>query len=228
MRPPAAQGDITRAVIEGATSIGLIDGYFETSAAVWHKEILFALSSGVQVIGGASMGALRAAECAAYGMVPVGKIAARYASGELIDDAAVAQLHAPEELGCAPLTEAMVDVEPSIDALLAGAWVSASEASSLLRAARSLFFKDRTVQLMVIHASDISPSRQKEVLDLYRRHRIHQKRADALMVLSVLGNLPNRRVAPPAGWTFSNTPEMRRTIGRLVDRRQTGGIFNHA
>ena len=61
VRPPAAQGDLLRAVIDGAGVIGLIDGAFEATAAVWHKEILHALGEGVAVVGGASMGALRAA-----------------------------------------------------------------------------------------------------------------------------------------------------------------------
>jgi len=146
----------------------------------------------------------------------------------LIDDAAVAQLHAPEELGCMPLTEAMVDVEPSIEALREGAWVSDVEARSLLEAARSLFFKDRTVQAIVSMAPEIASARQKEILALYRGHRVHQKQQDALLLLSVLRNLPNRRVAPPGDWSFSNTPEMRRTIGRLVDRHPANGAASHA
>ncbi|HEY5550419.1 MAG TPA: TfuA-like protein, partial [Opitutaceae bacterium] len=73
-RPPAAMGDVTKAVIEGATAVGLVDGVFEAVASVWHKEILYALAEGVQVFGAASMGALRAAECAPYGMIGVGAI----------------------------------------------------------------------------------------------------------------------------------------------------------
>ena len=43
-RPPAAQGDVFAAVKQGATAIGLIDGYFGSTASVWHKEILFGRS----------------------------------------------------------------------------------------------------------------------------------------------------------------------------------------
>jgi hypothetical protein len=116
-RGPAAQGDIGRAVLQGASAIGLIDGRFEDMASVWHKEILFALSRGVTVLGAASMGALRAAECAAFGMIGIGSIFERYRSGELDDDAAVAQVHAPRELGYAPLSEALVNVEATVDEL---------------------------------------------------------------------------------------------------------------
>ncbi len=56
VRGPAAQGDIGRAVLQGASAIGLFDGRCEDTASVWHKEILFALSRGVTVLGAASMG----------------------------------------------------------------------------------------------------------------------------------------------------------------------------
>ena len=80
IRPPAACGDILRAVRDGAKAIGLIDGYFGDLPSVWHKEILFALHNGVAVAGGASMGALRAAECAPFGMVGLGSIYEDYAN----------------------------------------------------------------------------------------------------------------------------------------------------
>ena len=42
----------------GYRRIGIIDGHFGNVPSVWHKEILFALSKGVEVSGAASMGAL--------------------------------------------------------------------------------------------------------------------------------------------------------------------------
>jgi hypothetical protein len=37
LRPPAQKGDIVKAVEGGANAIGLIDGFFENVAPVWHK-----------------------------------------------------------------------------------------------------------------------------------------------------------------------------------------------
>jgi hypothetical protein len=48
--------------------IGLIDGYFEVTPTVWHKEILWAMAQGIHVHGSASIGALRAAELCSFGM----------------------------------------------------------------------------------------------------------------------------------------------------------------
>ncbi len=48
-RPPAAAYDILKAVRDGATAIGLVDGYFGDLPSVWHKEILYALEHDVAV-----------------------------------------------------------------------------------------------------------------------------------------------------------------------------------
>src|SRR6185503_7571185 len=67
--PPAKRGDIYRASKLEPRIILLIDGAFEAQASVLHNEILWALSKGITVCGAASIGALRAAELAPYGMV---------------------------------------------------------------------------------------------------------------------------------------------------------------
>ena len=41
--PPAARGDILRCTRLQPQNIVIIDGYFEKSASILHKEILFAL-----------------------------------------------------------------------------------------------------------------------------------------------------------------------------------------
>ena len=85
--PPAAQADILSAMtIHRPDVIALIDGVFGQSLSVWHKEILFALSRGVAVYGASSMGALRAAECHGFGMIPVGEVARQYIDGRLTGD----------------------------------------------------------------------------------------------------------------------------------------------
>jgi hypothetical protein len=97
--PPVQLGDVWRISQENPPAIGMVDGYFERVPAVWHKEILYALSRGIPVHGAASMGALRAAELAGFGMVPVGDIAAAHLSGALTCDDEVALLHDDGELG---------------------------------------------------------------------------------------------------------------------------------
>src|SRR5215471_16759549 len=72
--PPAAQGDVYHLARSRPRAIGIIDGYFDGMPAVWHKEILWALTQGIHVFGSASMGALRAAELHEFGMRGIGRI----------------------------------------------------------------------------------------------------------------------------------------------------------
>lgn len=184
-RGPACQGDITRAVADGATVIGLIDGLFEQVAAPWHKEILLALSQGVAVYGAASMGALRAAECAAFGMIGVGEIYAGYASGELVDDDAVAQVHAPAELDYQPLTEALVNIEATLAASRGTGAIGAGEHDELLHVARRLHFKDRTIDRIV--AESLLPvERGTKVAALLKRDGPNVKVRDAQALIARL------------------------------------------
>ena len=82
---PSARGDGRRLPAGPARGpparIAIIDGLFEQVPAVWHKELLFAMARGVEVSGAASMGALRAAELHAFGMIGVGPTFAAYKSG---------------------------------------------------------------------------------------------------------------------------------------------------
>lgn len=215
LRPPAAHGDLASAVLQGATAIGLVDGYFDAVAAVWHKEILFALSCGVHVCGAASMGALRAAECAPFGMLPIGVIAQSYRDGSRDDDADVGLTHAPAELGYLPLTEPMVDVEATLGHLAALGLLQPGEGPALLAQARRLHFSERPVESLFPPAWG---TRGAVLLDLYRQHRVPQKQRDAL---DLLDHLRRYAVRPtPAGFTFVPSPMW---IKRLAALQQACG-----
>ena len=188
-RPPAARGDVIRAVADGYRWIGLVDGYFGSCASVWHKEILYALSIGCHVWGAASMGALRAAECGAFGMRPVGQIALGFASGELNDDAEVALVHGPAEVDYIPFTEALVDVRATIAAMHAAHATDDEEASRLTNAARTLHFTERTVDAMTARAVDAA-ERRTEVEMLFEMHRVRAKRQDALQLVGEMRGGP--------------------------------------
>ncbi len=203
IRPPAQRDDVAAAVEEGATVIGLIDGHYEQVASVWHKEILYALSMGVHVLGAASMGALRAAECEAYGMVPVGEIAGRYCRGEIYDDDAVALLNGPAELAYAPLTEPLVEVEATLARLLNIGAVTAEEHAALAGAAKRTFFKDRTDTALVVGV--VEAERRDELLAAYRRHRVALKSRDAAELLAIVAAMPGERGERPS-WTLAASP----------------------
>jgi hypothetical protein len=204
-RGPACHGDITRAVVEGASAIGLVDGRFGDIAAVWHKEILYALEQGVHVFGAASMGALRAAECAAFGMIGIGTIFERYQCGDLVDDAAVALLHAPAELDYMPLTEAMVNVEATIDHLRESGAIAHDVAARLDASARSLFYGDRTYGRILEHSGLAHGGQSRELASLLAQARLDVKQRDALLLVQRLANLRSFGDVAARGWHMEPT-----------------------
>ncbi|TCV67171.1 TfuA-like protein [Neorhizobium sp. S3-V5DH] len=196
VRPPAVQGDLRRAIDEGATVIGLIDGAFEYVAPVWHKEILYGLAKGVTIYGAASMGALRAAECRAFGMVGIGEIFQGYASGALVDDADVALLHGPKEMNYLALTLPLVNVTATLAPCRRRNLISSAEERLVAQSAHSLFFKVRTWGAIIEGCPDIEFHRAAELLAILRSEYIDQKRLDALSLIQILRQTVRQRTVP--------------------------------
>ena len=173
--PPAIQGDVRLAVDEGVNAIGLIDGAFESVAPVWHKEILYGLSKGVAVFGAANMGALRAAECHAFGMIGVGEIFKANASETLVDDADVALLHGPEELGYVATTIPMVNVDATLAHCSRQGLIDDREARCLSKTARLMFFKLRNWKTILASCPQIDNARSDKLLLILREIMLTKK-----------------------------------------------------
>jgi hypothetical protein len=202
---PALQGDVAMAAKSGAFFIGIVDGGFEYSAPVWHKEILYALSQGVSVFGAASMGALRAAECKAFGMVGVGRIFRDYDSGAVVDDADVALVHAPAELGYQSLSLALVNVRATLDMLEQDNRLAGDDRRLLEQAAGDIFFKDRTWRSVVEKSNVSSELHRLALLSLLTSNAVDQKRLDALELLEVMRSADKGPVANTREWQFNET-----------------------
>ena len=186
--PPAAHGDVYRATLLSPRprALLLVDGYFRAQPAVRHKEILWALSQGIYVFGAASIGALRAAELAPFGMLGVGAIFEAFRSGTLEDDDEVAVEHGPAELGYPPVSDAMVDIRATLAAALRNGVVSAASHASLVVAAKKLFYPRRSYDTLLARGGeDGVPMTEVEALCRWlTRNRVSQKREDALAALA--------------------------------------------
>lgn len=180
--PPAIAGDILRAVAAGRRVIGLIDGAFEAGPAVWHKEIHAALYSGCVVYGASSIGALRAAEMNAIGMIGVGRIFEEYLSGHRTSDSDVALIYGPPELDWPPLSIPLVDCENTLNELSSARAISRDECQLMCDTARSLFFKTRSWSKIIKFAVE-SEVRQNELLNLVPSNFRSLKRLDALALI---------------------------------------------
>ncbi len=140
---PAAQGSVFLAVDAGYERIGLADGLFGNVPSVWHKEILFALSLGVEVVGASSIGALRAAELWPLGMRGIGRIFRYYRSGAILDDDEVCVLHSVRELNFAPLSIAMVSLRRALKKLRKFQYIDKNEELKILSHMKSIHFSNR-------------------------------------------------------------------------------------
>lgn len=207
IRPPAIHGDVLAAVRRGATAIGIVDGGFEHVAPVWHKEILHALDEGVTVFGAASMGALRAAECDRFGMIGIGRIYEDYATGRRMDDADVALLHGPAELGYPPLSLPLVDAEATLERLEARDMLEKSCLFSLRDAARSLFYKERTWTAVIEKAG--RREERDRLLQLIQASSVNRKRDDALELVRALVDFRPQGPAKRGNWSFRATAQWR-------------------
>jgi hypothetical protein len=175
LRPPARCGDLLRTLNDRPEAVLLVDGVFETGPTVWHKEILLLLEAGIAVYGAASLGALRAAELDAYGMIGVGAIYEAYRDGRIDRDDAVMVSHAPAELGHAPLTLALVDAEASIGASALPPEIE----QSALRIARTLPFRERTWDAIFVRlAAEIGDIQGRAVAARLRPTAFSQKVRD--------------------------------------------------
>jgi len=151
--PPAEQGSVVRAARErSAAAIVLVDGAFGKVPAVRHKEILWALASGIPVFGAASMGAIRAAELAPFGMRGHGFVFRWYAQTLLADDDEVAVAMSPPELGSAALSEALVNIRLTLARAQREKVVSGAQRRSLEALARETPFVDRSYPRLIADA----------------------------------------------------------------------------
>lgn len=177
--PPARCGDVLRVLRLKPKKILLIDGYFEHTAAVWHKEILFALESGSEVYGASSMGALRAAELAPFGMQGSGQIYEWYRTGTIIDDDEVAVLHSPATSGYTINSEALVNIRATLTKAEQQELITSEEAAAILTAAKVAPYQERNFKNII---TGLVPAKTESLLHNF----VDQKKLDAIELLQTI------------------------------------------
>jgi hypothetical protein len=203
-RPPIAQGDLLTLALGSRPTpwaVGIIDGAFYQSLPVWHKEILYALERGIRVFGAASMGALRAAECAPFGMQGVGEIYRRYARGELTDDDEVALAHEDADAGWRARSEPLVNVRATCEAAAAAGHLTQETASTVVGLTKAMWFPERTLPAIIeaTGRAGVSASEQAGVRRAFEHEYVDLKRADALEMLGAMRTAARQGRAGPGG-----------------------------
>jgi hypothetical protein len=226
--PPVSQGDVYRACLARPWAIGIIDGYFESVPAVWHKEILWAMTQGIHVFGSASMGALRAAELASFGMVGVGKIFEAFLDGTLEDDDEVAVLHGPADAAFLGLSEAMVNIRATMARAEVANVLSSATRTALERIGKDFYYGERSyANILKRGAAQRLPGRELEALGRWLPSgRVNQKREDALAMLRAMWELLATSPQPKrVSFSFEETEfwdRARRQAGEISPEVESG------
>jgi hypothetical protein len=225
-RPPVKQGEVYEAALGRPAIIGIIDGYFEVTPTVWHKEILWAMAQGIHVYGSASIGALRAAELHTFGMVGIGRIFEAYRDGILTDDDEVAVLHGPEELGYPAVTEAMINIRATLDAAVTARVLDAALAARFAEMGKSLYYKERSwvALLRLAEAHGLPSVPVAEFAAWLQGGQVDQKRADALTMIGAIRSQLAAGVVPlEVAYRFNDTG-----YHRAAARRSAGAPDSRA
>jgi hypothetical protein len=217
--PPVAHGDFIRVAAERPKAIGIIDGYFDHTPAVWHKEVLWAIAHRIPVFGAASIGALRACELGPFGMIGVGEIFRAFQQGELEDDDEVAVAHLSGERGFETVSEALVNIRCTMKLAVSSGAASASFAEQLVSIAKNLHYTDRSWERVLAGCTEYGTSR--ETVDTFAHWlntgRVDQKRLDAIALLSVMSRLLSNGWRPdPPDFRFNNTNAWQAAVLRLI------------
>ena len=194
LRPPARRGDILRALSQRPRALVLLDGLYYSVPSVTHKELLYAIDSGVLVVGAASMGALRAAEMEAFGMVGLGRVFELFQSGELDGDDEVAMLHTLAEDGYRTITLALVEVR---QALAEEEACDEEGTCAFIDAAKALPFTERSARRLLDLLERHRPDLDGQAL-LARIGERGIKQQDALLALEWVRDHASAAVTQPA------------------------------
>jgi hypothetical protein len=188
-KSPAQQGDIYQLVEAcNVDQIVLLDGYYKTVPAVWHKEIIYALDNNIRVAGAASLGALRAVELESFGMRGYGRIFKWYQTGILTRDPDVAVLHTDASDDYRTLTIPVVNVLATLKD--SRRKIDDSVIIRAIKITRSVFFEHRTmaVLLKVISCSTLDDKDKSDVLHAIQEEYIDQKYNDSIYALESLNS----------------------------------------
>jgi len=182
-RPPVGRDDILIALQYKPKIIGIIDGVFHQKPAVSHKEILKALSMGVKVVGGSSMGALRASELDEMGMIGVGKVYKAYKTGVIESDDDVAVVFNPQTNE--QLSEALISMNNNFQSACKEGLITPNDLKNLNKTAKEIYYPKRTYKL-VLNNSNLSTSKKDSLNEFLEKKGKDIKRDDALLVLEYI------------------------------------------
>ncbi|MCX7114331.1 MAG: TfuA-like protein [Gammaproteobacteria bacterium] len=183
--PPVKCGDLIRVFRLKPKRIVIIDGIYERTPAVWHKEIMLGLDNGIEIYGAASMGALRAAELSPFGMIGVGQVFQDFLNKTLNDDDEVAVLHQNQERDYAPLNDAMVNIRATLELAYQQGVISIATKLYLIAECKRQFYPHRSLEKSILQFEKQNPNEGNALSGwLSSTGLVDIKKQDAQLVLA--------------------------------------------
>jgi hypothetical protein len=181
-RPPIERGDIDELLrADVPAAIGIVDGRFLQSFSISPKEVLRGMDAGIRMFGSSSMGALRAAELMRYGMVGVGQVFGKFASGELDADDEVAMVF--DQVDYAPLSDPLVNMRIALSAARDRSLISEETKDRFIETARSMYFPERTYRAVVTALGPHISDTERAALQQFFPTAPDAKHEDAIQLL---------------------------------------------
>jgi TfuA protein len=197
-RAPAKKGDLMMLLTSYGNSIeepnstnfvGLVDGLFLQDYPPTPIEVYQLLSNkNFHVVGGASIGALRAIELEKFGMVGIGKIFELFRNGTTdADDEVAVTFH--QGAGECIQSEAMVDIRFNLFVACRKKIITERVKRIIARTAKSTYFPHRNYTDIVEQARSRFPeySKQLDSFSIYiNENRLSLKEHDAIKVVEYI------------------------------------------
>jgi len=186
--PPARRGSMIGAVSAGYHRIGIVDGSIDETDQLTATEIVEALRARpIELFGGASMGAIHAAELGAAGMHGLGHVFRLFRRRAVQDRDEVYVLHAPREFRYRCLTIPLINIRFTLRRLRRNGWLDSTQEGAIARFMKEVPWFERDWESLGKVVEIVLGYQQHE--SLTRRFRAlyrDVKREDALLVVSKL------------------------------------------
>jgi hypothetical protein len=182
-QPPARRGDVLAASEAGTEVIVIIDGYMIYDYPPSPREVATAAAAGTVIVGGASLGALRAVELRNRSVTGVGWVYRQYLDGHITADDEVLVGIDPRTGN--PRSVPLVRIRYALARLREQGAVAEERASALLARLEETHYDDRTHELIarICHEERLGDFLPQLLYD----DRYDIKRKDAIATLRYAG-----------------------------------------
>lgn len=189
VRPPIKRGDLDQ--LNDGNVVVIIGGELNESSVAPIDEIIRALHRGVKISGAASLGAVRAHEACAEGMVGHGWVYDAYCAGRIMGTDEIEVFYDPDSYR--PLTVPLVNVRFCLDHLAERGGISAEEIDRAMASLKELDIGERDRRNILLHLTRIlGQERITKALKVVSPADTDIKRRDAEALLRILrkGGIP--------------------------------------